>query len=77
MIQYIILKPYNFLQRNWIEINDGSRGTYSVSNQIKIKTSMIRSNLCDYSDVYIHVKEFITVTNTRTAAAQLYQLKIM
>ena len=25
---------------------------------------MIRSNLCDYSDVYIHVKATITVPNT-------------
>ena len=30
---------------------------------------MIRSNLCDYSDAYIHVKGTITVSNTGTAAA--------
>ena len=30
---------------------------------------MIRSNLCDYSDAYIHVKGTITVLNTETAAA--------
>ena len=36
--------------RNWVEINDESRGTYHESNQIKFKTLMIRSNLCEYSD---------------------------
>ena len=30
---------------------------------------MLRSTLCDYSDVYILVKLTITVTNTGTAAA--------
>ena len=54
--------------RNWVEINDASQGTYNVSNQIKFKTSMVRSNLCDYSDAYIHVKETITVPNFGTAA---------
>ena len=35
----------------------------------KFKTSMIRSNLCDYSDAYIHVKGTITVPNTTAGAA--------
>ena len=39
------------------------------SNQIKFKTSMIRSNLCHYSNAYIYLKKTITVPNTRTAAA--------
>ena len=54
---------------NLFVINDESRGMYNVSNQTKFKTSMIRSNLCDYSDAYIHVKGTITVLNTETAAA--------
>ena len=45
------------------------KGTYNVSNQIKFKTSMIRSNLRNYSDASIHVKGTITVRNTRTEAA--------
>ena len=56
--------------KNWVEIIDESRGTYNESNQIKFKTSMIRSNLCDYNDAYIHVKGTIEVLNTATAAAQ-------
>ena len=33
-------------------------------NQIKFKTSMLRSSLSHYSNVYIVVKEIITVANT-------------
>ena len=36
-----------------MEINDEVRGTYSPNKQIKFKTSMLRSSLCDYSDAYI------------------------
>ena len=46
------------------EINDEARGTYSPNQQIKFKTSMLRSSLCDYSDAYIFVKGNITVNNT-------------
>ena len=45
-----------FRTRDWAEINDESRGTYNVTNKIKFKTSMIRSNLSNYSDANIHVK---------------------
>ena len=36
---------------------------------IKFKTSMIRSNLCDYSDSYIRIKATITVANTEARDA--------
>ena len=49
-------KPSKFRTRNWVEINDEARGTYSPNKQIKFKTSMLRSSLCDYSDAYILVK---------------------
>ena len=35
--------------RNWAEINDESRGNYANSD-IRFKTTMLRSNLCDYAD---------------------------
>ena len=44
--------------------NDESRGTYSIGSQIKFKTTMLKSSLCDYSDSYILVKWNITVSNT-------------
>ena len=62
-------QPSKFRTRNWIEINNESRGTYKANSDNKIKTSMIRSNLCDYSDAYIQVKATITVPNTAVAAA--------
>ena len=57
-------QPSKYKTRNWVEINDEARGTYSPNNQIKFKTSMLRSSLCDYSDAYILVKGNITVNNT-------------
>ena len=50
-----------FRTKNWVEINDESKGTYT-SNDIKLKTTMLRSNLCDYADEYILVKGTITIT---------------
>ena len=62
-------KPSKFKTRNWVEINDEARGTYSPNKQIKFKTSMLRSSLCDYSDAYILVKGNITVNNTAADGA--------
>ena len=61
-------KPSKFRTRNWVEINDESRGTYT-SNDIKFKTTMLRSNLCDYADAYILVKGTIRITGTGDDAA--------
>ena len=47
-----------------MEINDKARCAYSPNKQIKFKTSMLRSSLCDYSDACIFVKGNITVSNT-------------
>ena len=54
-------QPSKIRTRNWVEINDKSRGTYT-SNDIRFKTTMLRSNLCDYADSYILVKGTITIT---------------
>ena len=55
-------QPSKFRTKNWVEINDESRGTYNVNSQIKFKTTMLKSILCDYSDAYILVKGTITIT---------------
>ena len=60
-------QPSKFRTRNWVEMNDESRGTYT-SNDIKFKTTMLRSNLCGYADAYILVKGTITIT--RNAGAE-------
>ena len=54
-------QPSKFRTRNWVEINDESRGTYNVNSQIKFKTTMLKSSLCDYSDAYILVKGTICI----------------
>ena len=62
-------KISKFTTKNWVEINDESKGTYDVVSEIKFKTAMLKSSLCDYSDAYIHVKRTITVNNTAAADA--------
>ena len=57
-----------FRTRNWIAINDESRGNYANSD-IRFKTTMLRSNLCDYSDSYILVKRTIAITGEGADAA--------
>ena len=44
--------PFKFGTKNWVEINDDSRGTYSIYSN------------CKYSDGYILVQGTITVRNT-------------
>ena len=57
-------QPSKFRTRNWVEINDESRGVYNVNSQIKFKITMLKSSLCDYSHAYILVKGTISVNNT-------------
>ena len=59
--------PSKFRIKNWVEINDKSKGTYSVNSQIKFKTTILEFSLCDYSDAYFLVKGTITVNNPATA----------
>ena len=63
MIQLLIIKIYQRL----LQKNDQSEGNYNVNKEIRIKTSMLRSDLCDFSDAYIVVKGTITVTNPNNA----------
>ena len=65
-------QPSKFRTRNWVEINDESRGTYNVNSQINFKTIILKSSLYDYSDPYIFVKGKIT-TNGRGADAAARQ----
>ena len=69
LIDDISNQPSKFRTKNWFEINDESRGAYNVNSQIKFKTTMLKSSLCDYSDAYILVKGTISVNNTAAAGA--------
>ena len=53
------------ITKKWIEVHDQSGSAedrYKPSKQIRFKTSILRSDLCDYSDAYVVVKEDITLT---------------
>ena len=62
-------QPSKFRTRNLVEINDESREAYNVNSQIKFKTTMLKSSLCDYSDTYILVKGTITIAGAGADAA--------
>ena len=64
-------QPSKFRTKNWVKISDESRGAYNVNSQIKFKTTMLKSSLCDYSDAYILVKGTISVNNTAAADASV------
>ena len=51
-----------FRTRNWVELNDESRESYANSDT-EFKTTMLRSNLCDYADSYILAKGTITIAS--------------
>ena len=59
-----------FRTRSWIEINDESRGNYA-NGAIKFKTTILRSNLCDYADSCILVKGTITITGAGANAGEI------
>ena len=56
-------KVPRFITKKWIKVHDQSGKSYNINKQIRFKTSMLRSDLCDYNDAYIVVKGTITVTN--------------
>ena len=59
-----------FITKKWVEVHDqsGSADDRCKSNkQIRFKTSMLRSDLCDFSDAYIVVKGDITLEGDNDA----------
>ena len=66
--------PSKFRTRNWVEINDKSRGNYANSDT-RFKTTILRSNLCDYADSQILVKRTITITGAGDDAAARHKGK--
>ena len=53
-------QPSKCRAKNWVEVNNESKGRYDNSNVHK------KIKLCDYSDAYIIVKGYITASNTTT-----------
>ena len=57
-------KVPRFITKKWIEVHDQSgnaENRYKPSKQIRLKTSMLRSDLSDFSDAYIVVTGKTTV----------------
>ena len=56
-----------FITKKCVEVYDQSGVNYNVNKKIRIKTSMLRSDLYDFSDVHIVVKGTITVVRLNNA----------
>ena len=52
---------FKLATKKWFEV---SSGQYSVNKNRRFKTSMLRSDLCDYSDVCVVVKGTIDLLST-------------
>ena len=56
-----------FVTRNWNIVNDQSNANYSVGKEIIYSTEVLKSDICDYHDVYILVKRDITIIGHNVA----------
>ena len=56
-----------FATKTWIEVFNQSEGNYYLNKEIRIKTSMLRSDICDFSDAYIVPKGNIIVAHPDVA----------
>ena len=54
----IVLK---FVTKNWMELNGLSSSQHSVHKNIRFKSSMLTSDVCGYSNVYIFAKDAIDI----------------
>ena len=68
-----------FATKKWYVHNSESNGNYLPDNEIKFLTSLLESNLFDYSDAYILVTGNINVTggdaNTKVALKIVHHLE--
>ena len=56
-----------FVTKKWIEVFDQSEGNYNVNKEIRIKTPMLRLDLCGFSYAFIVVKRDITLEGDNDA----------
>ena len=62
MLEKTLNQPTRFRTKIWVKIIDEACGTCNANSQIKLKTSMLKSSLFDYSDAYVLVRRTITIT---------------
>ena len=70
-------KVPRFFTKKWIEVHDQSGETYNFNKQIRFKTSMLRSDLCNFSDAYIVVKGIVTVSANERDGDEMNRLVIL
>ena len=56
-------KVPRFVTKKWIGINPQSTKDFKTSKEIKFKTPMLRSDLCDYSEACVWVKGNVVADN--------------
>ena len=67
-----------FVTKKLTEVYDQSEKRLYPNKEVRIKTSMLRSDLCDHSDVYIIVKELLlSLIQKMQKEIKQYHLKIM
>ena len=66
--------PSKFETKNWVEINNDARGLCNICSQIRTKTTMLKSSLCNYSDAQIVVKGTIKLSNAENYSERLRNL---
>ena len=49
-----------FVTRKWNIVNDNSKSNYDATNEITYNTEILESNLRDYNDAYILVRDDVT-----------------
>ena len=57
-----------FVPKKWIEVYDQSEGNYDINKEIRIETSILRSDLCHFNDAYILVTVNIIVIKKKFTA---------
>ena len=62
-----ISKNFRFITKKWIEVYHQSGKNYSLNKEIRVKTSMLRSDLCDFSDTYVVAEGTITYEGDNNA----------
>ena len=70
-------QPSKFRTKNWVEINDDSRGLHNTNSQIKFKTSMMKSSVFYYNDAYKIASGTITVVGAGADMQQQSHIKII
>ena len=58
-----------FATKKWTEVYDQPKKNYNPNKEIRIKTSMLRSDLYDFNDAYLLVTGNITVIKKRFTAS--------